>query len=153
MSAEDTLVPPQWGKREKNVPWYILARLFVHTAVRTRRKLRFHVENCQHADQKQLTRRQAFDLDIELTHCQTASCRARPVNIDDGLEGIRWIRGLGGEKLPGASYALLPNLKKSVFLPSESDRDFVSPVFYTAAPKCVCIRRLASARHVSPAML
>ena len=24
------------------------------------------------------------------------------------------------------------------FLPSERDRDFLSPVFYTAAPKCVC---------------
>ena len=28
----------------------------------------------------------------------------RPVNVDDGLEDIRWIRGLGGEKLPAASY-------------------------------------------------
>ena len=112
MSAEDTLVPPQWGKREKNVPWYILARLFVHTAVRTRRKLRFHVENCQHADQKQLTRRQAFDFDVQSTHGEPGSWRARPVNVNDGLENVRWIRGLGGEKLPVTSYALLPNLKK-----------------------------------------
>ena len=29
-----------------------------------------------------------------------------------GPEDIRWIRGLGGEKLPAASNALLPNLKK-----------------------------------------
>ena len=36
--------------------------------------------------------------------------------------------------------------KKVYFLPSKRDRDFLSPVFYTA--KCVCIRRLASARHV-----
>ena len=57
----------------------------------TRRNyLRFHVENCQHPDQKQLTRRLAFDLDIEATHRQPASCRARPVNVDDGLEDIRW---------------------------------------------------------------
>ena len=28
----------------------------------------------------------------------------------------RWIRGLGGEKLPTASYTLLPNLKKGIFL-------------------------------------
>ena len=38
------------------------------------------------------------------------------MNVDDSLEDIRWIRGLGGEKLPAASYALLPNLKKrSIF--------------------------------------
>ena len=69
----------------------------------TRRNLRFHVESSQHADQKQLTRREAFDLDIEATHGQPGSRRARPVNVDDGLEDIRWIRGLGGEKLPAAS--------------------------------------------------
>ena len=40
-----------------------------------------------------------------------------------GLD-IRWIRGLGAEKLPAASYALLPNLKRVYFLPSERDRDF-----------------------------
>ena len=74
--------------------------------------MRFHVENCQHADQKQLTRRLAFDLDIEATHRQPASCRARPVNVDDGLEVIRRIRGLGGEKLPAASNAPLSNLKR-----------------------------------------
>ena len=36
------------------------------------------------------------------------------MNVDDGLEDIRRIRGLGGEKLPAASYALLPNLKKGL---------------------------------------
>ena len=84
----------------------------------TRRKLRFHVEGSQHADQKQLTRREAFDLDIEATHGQTGSCRARPVNVDDGLEDVRFIRVLGGEELAVASYALLPNLKKAYFSPS-----------------------------------
>ena len=87
--AEDTLVPPLWGTREKNV---CFSRIICSRCC-TRRNLRFHVENCQHADQKQLTGRQAFDLDIEATHCQPASCRARPVNVDDGLEDIRWIRG------------------------------------------------------------
>ena len=81
----------------------------------TRRNLRFHVENCQHAYQKQLTRRYAFDLDIESAHRQPGSCRATPVNVDDGLEDIRWVRGLGGKKLPAASYALLANLKKGLF--------------------------------------
>ena len=79
---------------------------------------------------------------------------ARSVNVDDGLEYIRWVSGLGGEKLPAASYALIPNLKKKAyFLPSERDREILSPVFYTAAPKCVCIRRLAGARDLSPVVL
>ena len=150
--AEDTLVPPLWGTREKTCTWYVFLGVFVHAAVR-RRNLRFHVENCQHADQKQLTRRQAFDLDIEATHGQRGSCRARPVNVDDGLEDIRWIRGLGGEKLPAASYALLPNLNKGLFFAIGEGSSFLSPVFYTAAPKCVCIRRLVGARHLSPVVL
>ena len=37
------------------------------------------------------------------------------MNLDDGLEDIRWIRGLGGVKLPAASNALLSNLKKGLF--------------------------------------
>ena len=42
---------------------------------------------------------------------------------------------------------------KPCFLPSERDRHFLSPVFYTAAPKYVCIGRQAGAGHVSPAGL
>ena len=45
-----------------------------------------------------------------------------------------------------------PKPEKTLFLPSERDREFWSPVFYTAAPKPGCIRRLASARHGSPAV-
>ena len=108
ISAEDALVPPIWGTREQKV---CFSRIICSRCC-TRRSLRFHVENCQYADQKQFTRRYAFDLDIESTHGQPGSCRARPVNVDDGLEDIRWIRGLGGEKLLAASYSLHPNLKK-----------------------------------------
>ena len=94
----------------------------------------FQVEKCQHADQKQLTRRQAFDLDIESTHDQPASCRARPVNVDDGIEDIGWIRGLGGEKLPAASYALLPNLKKDLFFAiGEGQRIFAACFLHSSA--------------------
>ena len=50
-TAEDTLVPPLWGTREKNV---CFSRIICSRCC-TRRNLRFHVENCQHADQKQLT--------------------------------------------------------------------------------------------------
>ena len=93
-------------------------------------------------------------LDIEATNGQPGSCRARPANVDDGLEDIRRIRGLGGEKLSAVSYPLFPNLKKKAyFLPSERDGDFLSPVFYTSAPKSVRTRRLAGARHPSPAVL
>ena len=59
-------------------------------------------------------RRSTFDLDIESTHGKPATCRARPMNVNDGLEDIRWIRALGGERLPAASYALSLNLKKTV---------------------------------------
>ena len=37
------------------------------------------------------------------------------MNADDGLEDIRWIRGLGGERLPAVSYALLPNPRKGIY--------------------------------------
>ena len=51
--AEDTLVPPLWGTREENV---FFLRIICSRCC-TRRNLRFHVENRQQADQKQLTRR------------------------------------------------------------------------------------------------
>ena len=51
--AEDTLVPPLWGTREENVCF----QRNICSRCCTRRNLRFHVENSQQADQKQLTRR------------------------------------------------------------------------------------------------
>ena len=45
-----------------------------------------------------VTRRYIFHLDMGSTHGQPAPCLARPVNVDDGLEDIMWIRGLGGER-------------------------------------------------------
>ena len=50
---------------------------------------------------------------------------ARPVNIDDGLDVIMWIRCLGGERLPTASYALCPNLNKLFVSPTEGWSFFV----------------------------
>ena len=44
--------PPPWGKREKNVCSFRI----ICSRHCTRRILSFHVEHCQHADQKQLTR-------------------------------------------------------------------------------------------------
>ena len=43
--------------------------------------------------------RWAFHLDIWSTHDQPASCRVRPLTIEDGLEDTMWIRSLGGERL------------------------------------------------------
>ena len=51
--AEDTLVPPLWGTLRKNVRF---SRIICSRCC-TRRNLRFHVENSQHPDQEQLTRR------------------------------------------------------------------------------------------------
>ena len=147
--AEDTLGPPLWGKQEKKVCFskhYLFTLLYAAELALSRRKMSPRLSKTAHATIR-------LHLDIEATNGQPGSCRARPANVDDGLEDIRWMRGLGGEKLPAASYALFPNLKKSLFLPSERDRKMLSPVFYTAAPKCVCIRRLAGTRHLSPAVL
>ena len=55
-----------------------------------------------------------------------------PVDVDDGLEDKIWVRGLDGDRLPAAFYALRPNLKK-VILPSEGGQDFLSSVFYIHA--------------------
>ena len=75
------------------------------------------------------------------------------MNVDNGFEDIRWIRDLRGEKLLAASYALLPTIKKAYFFTPERDRKKLSPVFYTAAPICVYIRRLAGADNLSPVVL
>ena len=104
--------------------------------IRDRRNLRFHVQNCQHADRKQLTRRWAFDLDIKAINVQRGSCRARPVNIDDGLEYSRWIRGLGGEKLPAASYALLPKKPKKKGIFAIGERFFAPCFLHSSAQMC-----------------
>ena len=58
--------------------------------------------------------------------------------IDGGLEDIRWIRGLGGERLPAASYALLPNLKKGLFLAiGEGSSFFVACFVHSSAQMCL----------------
>ena len=58
--------------------------------------------------------------------------------VDDGLEDIRWIRGLGGEKLPATSNALLPNLKKGLFFAvGEGSRFFVACFLHSSAQMCL----------------
>ena len=54
------------------------------------------------------------------------------MNVDDGLEDI--IRGLGGEKLPSASNALLSNPKKGLFFAiGEGSRIFVGCFLHSSA--------------------
>ena len=49
------------------------------------------------------------------------------MNVDESLDDIRWIRGLEGENLPAASYALLSSLKKGLFFAiGEGSRIFVA---------------------------
>ena len=69
----------------------------------------------------------------------TASCQASPMNAEDGLIDIRRIRGLGGEKLPVASYALLPNLEKKglFFAIGEGSRIFVACFLHSRAQMCL----------------
>ena len=60
------------------------------------------------------------------------------MNVDDGLEDIRWIRGLGGEKLPAASNALLSNLKKGLFFAiGEGSRIFLACFLHSSAQMCL----------------
>ena len=63
------------------------------------------------------------------------------MNVDDGLKYIRWIRSLGGDELPAAFYALVPNLEKRsifYFLLSERDRDFFVACFlHSSAQMCL----------------
>ena len=60
------------------------------------------------------------------------------MNVDDALEDIRWLRGIGGEKLPAASYALLPNMKKGLFFAiEEGSRTFVACFLHCSAQMCL----------------
>ena len=60
------------------------------------------------------------------------------MNEDGGLEDIRWVRGLGGEKLPAASYALLPNQKKGLFFAiGEGSRIIVACFLHSSAQMCL----------------
>ena len=91
-TAENFLVPLLWEKREKMLDFFF----FFPNGFR-RRKMFFLVASCQHAGRNQLVRRSTLDLNIFSAHRQPARCPVRPTNIDDGLEDIRWIHGLGGD--------------------------------------------------------
>ena len=78
------------------------------------------------------------------THGQLPSCRARPVNVDDGLEGMSRSRQ-GGEKLPAASFAPLPDLdfffffchrrEVETFVPCVQHRSAQMRLYQTPGPR------------------
>ena len=70
------------------------------------------------------------------------------MNVDDALEDIWLIRGLGGEKLPAASNALPPNLKKGQFSAiGEGSTIFVACFLHSSAQMCLY---QTSCRHPPP---
>ena len=99
------------------------------------------------------SRRYTFDIDVESTHGRPASCRARPVDIDDDLQNSMWTRGLGGERLPAMSYALCPNLKKCLIFAIGEGSRFVVVCFLYTSGQMFFLRRLAGAGHISPAFV
>ena len=125
-----------WKKRGKMFDFFVF--FFAHFC-RRRNQLFFSLYTTrQHADKNQFVRRWTFDLGIDAPHGQTAWCQARPTSADGGLEHIRWINGQGGDSSSAASYALLPNLKTSLFLlPFKTDRALLSFVFCTPAANCL----------------
>ena len=80
-------------------------------------------------------RRWTFGLDIELVHGQPASCWARPVSIDGGLEVIMWIRCLRGERLPKACYLCSsPKSAQTNFFASERREIEIFCLFFLPQP-------------------
>ena len=60
------------------------------------------------------------------------------MNTHDGLEVVAGIRGLGGERLAAASYALRPNIRKVFFCANaEGSRVFVVYFLHTSGQICV----------------
>ena len=75
-----------------------------------------------------------FDLDIEPTHGQPASCRARPMKVDGFLEDIRWI---GREVARGVPRSFPP--KRSIAM-GERSIIFVVCFLHTSGQMfCICL--------------
>ena len=130
---------------------FVFLGLFVQAAVRGG-TCAFTLKNCQHADQIAhatiglRSRHRSNPRPIRFVSGKAGESRRRPrrYQVDP------W--SMGREVARGVLHSF-PKPEKAYFLPSERDRGLLSPVFYTAAPKYVCIRRLAGARHLSPVVL
>ena len=78
-----------------------------------------------------------LDLDIEPTNGQPASCRARPVNIDDRLVDIMWIRQWPRRRdVADGVLRSLPKPEKCCFLPIYGERgiEIICRLFSTHQP-------------------
>ena len=149
ISAEDTLVPPLWGKREQNGCFqdYLFRLLYAAESALSRWKLSTRWSKTAPATIRLRSRHRINPRPTRFVSGKGGERRWRPrrYQVDPWSRGREVARGvLRSSPKPE---------KRSIFLPSERDRVFLSSAFYTAAPKCVCIRRLAGARHVSPAVL
>ena len=99
------------------------------------------------------SRRYTFDLDIESTHGQPASCRARLVNVDDHLKNSLWIHGVGGEIARGVLRTLLKHAEMSIFCQRRGIEIFCGLLSIHERPNLSSLRRLPCGRHMSPAVV
>ena len=74
------------------------------------------------------------------------------MNVDDDIKDIRWIRSRRREVARGVPRSF-PKPEKGLFFDIGEGLRFWSSIFYTPVNTYFSIRRLAGARHVSPAVL
>ena len=126
--------------------------LFVHAAARGG-TCAFTLKNINTLDKKN----PLATIDLRSRH----RTNSRPTNFVSGTANeCRWRpwrcqvdpSSRGREVARGVLRSSPKTWKKLCFFTSEMDVQFLS-VFYTRASKCFCIRRLAGARHASPAVL
>ena len=87
--------------RDEELPTYVLIKVIIvllYVASRRARSIVIYHKKTQHTAAQYMWR-WAFHLDIWSTHDQPASCRARPLNVEDGLEDTMWSHRLGGDRL------------------------------------------------------
>ena len=107
----------------------------------------FLVVNGHHADKKSAHATSDLRSGHAINARSTGFVSGKTIDCD-GVECIMCVRGLGGERLPAASYALHPNLK-NCFVPSRRGRYFFPSIVYTPGAKLFLFRRLAGARHIT----
>ena len=134
--AEDYAVPPLWGTREKKM--FVFLGLFCSRCC-TRRNLRFYVEKLStrrsktaHATIGLRSRHRSNPRPTRFVSGKTGECRWRPrrCQVDP------WSRGR--EVTRGVLYALLPNLKKGLFVAiGEGSRIFVACFLHSSVQMCL----------------
>ena len=150
-SAEDTPVPPLWEKRGEYAcfllrsNFYLLMRLHAAEPVLSRCKLSIRWSKTAHVTIDLRSRHRINPRATRFVLGKDNECRWRPrrYQVDPWSRRREVARGV-------LRSSPKPEKKK---LPWERDREFLSSVFYTPVDRCLCIRRLAGAHHVSPAVM